>query len=263
MTTQIQSARQGLVTEPMRAVAAQEGLPPELVRERVALGHIVIPCNPGRPSQQTVGIGAGLRTKVNASIGTSSDICDLAWRCARRGHRRGERGRHPDGAHRRRRPGPGAPRSAGCAALPVGNVPLYQAFCEAARKYGDPNRLDPEYLFELIERQLADGMSFMAVHCGINRFTLERLRKQGYRYGGLVTKGGTFLVSWMEANHRENPLYEQFDRVAASWRSTTPCCPWATASGPGPSTTATTGPRWRKWSSTASWPNWAGTWAAR
>jgi len=103
-------------------------------------------------------------------------------------------------------------------ALPVGNVPLYQAFCEAARQYGDPNRLDPEFLFELIERQLADGMSFMAIHCGINRFSLERLRRQGYRYGGLVSKGGTFLVSWMETNHRENPLYEQFDRVCALMR---------------------------------------------
>jgi phosphomethylpyrimidine synthase len=97
--------------------------------------------------------------------------------------------------------------------LPVGNVPLYQAFCEAARKYGDPNRLDPEALFDLIERQCSDGISFMAVHCGINRCTVERLRKQGYRYGGLVSKGGVSMVAWMEANGRENPLFEQFDRV--------------------------------------------------
>jgi phosphomethylpyrimidine synthase len=53
----------------------------------------------------------------------------------------------------------------------------------------------------------------MAIHCGINRFSIERLRRQGYRYGGLVSKGGTFMVSWMEYNNRENPLYEQFDRV--------------------------------------------------
>ena len=55
----------------------------------------------------------------------------------------------------------------------------------------------------------------MAIHCGINRFTIERLRKQGFRYGGLVSKGGTFMVSWMEYNNCENPLYEQFDRVCA------------------------------------------------
>ena len=75
---------------------------------------------------------------------------------------------------------------------------LLRAFCEAARKYKNPNKLDPEYLFDLIEKQLDDGISFMAIHCGINLFSIERLRKQGYRYGGLVSKGGTFMVSWME-----------------------------------------------------------------
>jgi phosphomethylpyrimidine synthase len=98
-------------------------------------------------------------------------------------------------------------------ALPVGNVPLYQAFKETARKYQNPAKLDPEFLFELIERQLEDGLSFMAIHCGINRYTIERLRKQGFRYGGLASKGGTFMVAWMDATGRENPLYEQFDRV--------------------------------------------------
>ncbi len=215
MPTQIQAARQGLITPPMAAVAAQEGHEPEWIRLRVAEGRIVIPCNPVRPSQKPVGIGFGLRTKVNASIGTSSDICDLALEF------RKARIAETEGADTLMELSAGGDLDAirrevlASTALPVGNVPLYQAFCEAARKHGDPNRLDPEYLFELIERQLADGLSFMAIHCGINRFTLERLRKQGYRYGGLVSKGGTFLVSWMETNNRENPLYEQFDRVAA------------------------------------------------
>ncbi len=53
----------------------------------------------------------------------------------------------------------------------------------------------------------------MAIHCGINQYTIERLRKQGYRYGGLVSKGGTYMVAWMDINKKENPLYEQFDRV--------------------------------------------------
>jgi phosphomethylpyrimidine synthase len=97
--------------------------------------------------------------------------------------------------------------------LPVGNVPLYQAFRDAGEKYGDPNKLDEEMLFDLIERQCDDGMAFMAVHCGINRYTIERLEKQGYRYGGLVSKGGASMVAWMKANGRENPLYEKFDRV--------------------------------------------------
>jgi len=92
-------------------------------------------------------------------------------------------------------------------------VPLYQAFKEAIEKYHDPNKMPEELLFEVLERQCADGISFMAVHCGINRLTIERLRKQGYRYGGLVSRGGAYMVGWMLSNNRENPLYEQFDRV--------------------------------------------------
>jgi phosphomethylpyrimidine synthase len=68
-------------------------------------------------------------------------------------------------------------------------------------------------LFDMIERQCADGISFMAIHCGINLYTLERLEKQGYRYGGLVSKGGASMVAWMKTNQKENPLYARFDRV--------------------------------------------------
>ena len=213
--TQIELARQGIITDTMKAVAAAEALPEEIIRQGIAAGEIVVPCNFNRKHQKMVGIGKGLRTKVNASIGTSSDICDIdpEVRKARIAEAEGadtlmelSAGGDLDGIRR---------AVIDAVDLPVGNVPLYQAFCEAARKYGNPNRLDPEYLFDLIEKQLADGLSFMAIHCGINQFSIERLRKQGYRYGGLVSKGGTFLVSWMDGNNAENPLYEQFDRVCA------------------------------------------------
>jgi phosphomethylpyrimidine synthase len=213
MKTQLELAREGVTTPQMHKVAADEGLAPELIRERVARGEIVIAHHPARPHQKIVGIGRGLRTKVNASIGTSSDIADLPLEIAKAKIAEEERadtlmelstGGDLDAIRR---------AVLGATTLPVGNVPLYQAFSEATRRYHNPNKLDPEYLFELIERQLADGISFMAIHCGINRFSIERLRKQGYRYGGLVSKGGTFMVSWMEDHQRENPLYEQFDRV--------------------------------------------------
>ena len=215
MKTQLELAREGVITPQMNKVAADEGLAAELIRERVARGEIVIAHHPGRPHQKIVGIGRGLRTKVNGSIGTSSDIADLPLEV------RKAQIVEAEGADTLMELSTGGDldevRRAvlGATALPVGNVPLYQAFSEATRRHHNPNRLDPEYLFELIERQLADGISFMAIHCGINRFSIERLRRQGYRYGGLVSKGGTFMVSWMEYHHRENPLYEQFDRVCA------------------------------------------------
>lgn len=214
MKTQIEQARDGVVTPQMAAVAADEGLTPEYVREKVAQGRIVIPWNHVR-KPRVAGIGEGLRTKVNASIGTSSDIIDYQAEV------RKAKAAQESGADTLMELSVGGDldrvRREVIAAvdLPVGNVPLYQAFCEAARKYGDPNKLDEEMLFDLIEKQCADGMAFMAVHCGINLYTVERLRKQGYRYGGLVSKGGVSMVAWMLNNGKENPLYEKFDRVVS------------------------------------------------
>jgi phosphomethylpyrimidine synthase len=213
MKTQIELAREGVITEQVKTVALDEGFEPEIIRERVAKGEIVIPCNPKRPNQKIAGIGYGLRTKVNASIGTSSDICDIdaEVRKAKAAEEEGadtlmELSADGDMDEIRR-------AVIAATNLPVGNVPLYQAFKETTKIHQNPAKLDPEYLFDLIEKQLDDGLSFMAIHCGINLYTIERLRKQGYRYGGLASKGGTFMVSWMDANKRENPLYEQFDRV--------------------------------------------------
>ncbi len=212
MKTQIEIAREGSISPQMAAVAAEERVSHDYVRQMVAEGKIVIPWNHNR-KPRAVGIGKGLRTKVNASIGTSSDIIDYEAEV------RKARAALESGADTLMELSVGGDldrvRREVIAAvdLPVGNVPLYQAFCEAARKYGDPNKLDPEMLFDLIERQCEDGMAFMAVHCGINLYTVERLKRQGYRYGGLVSKGGVSMVAWMMANKRENPLYEQFDRV--------------------------------------------------
>jgi phosphomethylpyrimidine synthase len=215
MKTQIELAREGIVTAHMKQVALDENMPAEHIRAYVAKGEIVIPNNPKRARQKVVGIGTGLRTKVNASIGTSSDICDVDAEV------RKAMAAEQEGADTLMELSTGGDLDAirrtvlAHCTLPLGNVPLYQAFSEAARKYKNPSRLDPEYLFELIERQLDDGLSFMAIHCGINLYTIERLRKQGYRYGGLVSKGGTFMVAWMDQNKKENPLYAQFDRVCA------------------------------------------------
>jgi phosphomethylpyrimidine synthase len=212
LKTQIELARHGVLTTQMATIAQDENLSPDFILQMVAEGKIVIPWNHNR-KPKAVGIGKGLRTKVNASIGTSSDIVDYAEE-VRKAQAAEESGADTlmelsvgGDLDRIRR------EIIAAVDLPVGNVPLYQAFCEAGKKYGDPNRLDEEMLFDLIEQQCADGLAFMAVHCGINRYTIERLKRQGYRYGGLVSKGGVGMAAWMLANNRENPLYEKFDRV--------------------------------------------------
>ena len=215
MKTQLELAQQGKITKQIKEVASKEGISPGIIRKRVALGEIVIANHPKRPQQKIVGIGTGLRTKVNASIGTSSDICDVEMEI------RKTKIAEQEGADTLMELSAAGDfdtiRKAILAStnLPVGTVPLYQAFKETTSKYANPGKLDSEYLFDIIEKQLDDGISFMAIHCGINRYTVERLRKQGYRYGGLVSKGGTFMVAWMDINGKENPLYEQFDRVCA------------------------------------------------
>jgi len=210
--TQVEYAKEGILTKEMEQVAKEEGLDPHVVLERVKEGKIVIPLNHRRPSR-IVGIGLGLRTKVNASIGTSTDIVDIDMEIKK------AKAAQEAGADTLMELSVGGDLDKirrevlKAVELPVGNVPLYQAFCEANRKYGDPNKLEEEMLFEIIEKQCEDGISFMAIHCGINLYTLKRLEKQGYRYGGLVSKGGASMVAWMKANNKENPLYERFDRV--------------------------------------------------
>ncbi len=209
---QLQEALNGVVTAEMKEISQAEDIAPELVRQRTEKGQIIILKGRFR-ERKTVGIGSGLRTKINASIGTSTDVCDIDHevRKAVIAEKHGadtlmELSAAGDLDEVRR-------QVLQAVSLPVGNVPLYQAFCETIRKHRDPSKMDPEFLFDLIEKQCSDGIAFMAIHCGINLFTIERMKKQGYRYGGLCSKGGTLMIQWMMKNHRENPLFEHFDRV--------------------------------------------------
>jgi phosphomethylpyrimidine synthase len=210
--TQLERAGKGEITDEIRAVAADEGLAAEVLRERTASGQIVIPASRNRMIK-VVGIGKGLRTKVNASIGSSTDIADIAMEVKK------AKIAEQYGADTLMDLSVGgdipAIRKAVMDAIgfPVGTVPLYEAFSTAIGKYGAAVNMPAELLFEIIEKQCDEGVGFMAIHCGINRRTVEMLRKQHYRYGGLVSKGGSYMVAWMEHNNCENPLYEHFDRV--------------------------------------------------
>ncbi len=212
MTTLLKKAKAGKITPEMEAVAARESLQPETIRQGVEDGTIVIVSGYGRPEYAT-GIGRGLRTKVNASIGTSSDLADLELELEKASVAQAtgadtlmELSTAGDLDDIRR-------RVLGAVSLPVGNVPLYQASTDSAARFGSNLEMTADLLFEIIERQAADGIGFMAIHCGVNRITLEALRSQGGRSGGLVSRGGAFMSAWMSHHGRENPLFEQFDRL--------------------------------------------------
>lgn len=210
--TQLERAKKGEITEEVRIVSADEGLEVETVRRRVGSGKIVIPVNKNRKNK-LAGIGKGLSTKINASIGTSTDISDISMEIekAKIAEEHGADTLMDLSVGGNIKEVRGAVMEA--ITLPVGTVPLYEAFAIAIEKYGGAVNMPEELLWDILERQCEEGVSFMAIHCGINLMTIDRLKKQGYRYGGLVSKGGSYLTAWMLHNNRENPLYEKFDRV--------------------------------------------------
>jgi phosphomethylpyrimidine synthase len=205
----IDEARSGIITEEMRIVARQEGVTEDFVRRGLAGGHIVIPVSPYR-DVKICGIGEGLRTKVNASIGTSSDIVDISMEIekARMAEKAGadtlmELSTGGDMVEIRK-------QVIANTTLSVGSVPLYQAFIEAAIKDGAVVHMREDDLFRITAEQAALGTNFMAIHTGINGETVKRLQNQG-RHGGLVSRGGAFMTAWMLHNGKENPLYSEFD----------------------------------------------------
>ncbi len=209
--TQIEAARKGLVTSEMIEVAEDEGLLAEDVRARVASGEVVIPHNQHHRFR-AIGIGRGLRTKVNANIGASNfhqlleEEVEKLYTAVRFGADsvmdlstgtdldkiRGE--------------------LLSRAPLMLGTVPIYQVASERSIM-----ELEKEFFLDVIERQAKQGVDYMTLHCGVTRETVQRLRGH-QRIEGIVSRGGALLAAWIERTGNENPLYEYFDEVCAILR---------------------------------------------
>ena len=210
--TQRMKAQKGIITKEMKRVAREEEVSPEWLREKISSGRIVIPANRNHKGLHPMGIGEGLRIKVNTNIGTSSDHVDLEEELKKLevSIQAGtdtvmdlSTGGDIDAIRReiiRHSP------------IPVGTVPIYEAAIEAVRKRKALAKMRVEDLFEVIERQAEEGVDFITVHCGVTRSSVERLRL-GHRRMGVVSRGGSFLIEWMIYNGQENPLYEHFDRL--------------------------------------------------
>jgi len=212
--TEREEAVAGNVTQAMRHVADSEGLDAEYVMLGLAAGTIVIPANPRHPNLKPGGVGKGLRVKVNANIGTSASFPDTAKELEKL------RAAIRAGADAVMDLSTGAPEDINRtrraiveeSVVPVGTVPIYQATVEALEIRGAVVDFTPEDLFRVIRTQAEDGVDFMTVHCGVTRSSIERLRNEG-RVTGIVSRGGAFLTAWMVHHEKENPLYEQYDRL--------------------------------------------------
>jgi len=210
--TQKIEAQEGVVTKEMRSVVRQEGVSPEWLQEKISSGRIVIPANRNHKGLHAIGIGEGLRIKVNTNLGTSSDHTDLEEELKKLevSIRAGtdtvmdlSTGGDIDAIRR---------EILRHSAIPLGTVPIYEAAIEAVKKRKALAKMRAEDLFEVIERQAEEGVDFITVHCGVTRSSVERLRRD-HRRMGVVSRGGSFLIEWMIYNSQENPLYEQFDRL--------------------------------------------------
>jgi len=210
--TQMEDAQAGKITAEMEAVASEEKIDADRIRTGVACGEIVIPKNSRHSGFKPVGIGKGLRTKVNANVGTSTDCDDLQLELKK------AKIAVEAGADTIMDLSTGgdimAVRRTMIEEVPVviGTVPIYQAVIDAIQEKGALVEMTADDLFNAIENQAEEGVDFFTVHCGVTFHSLERLKKQG-RLMDVVSRGGSFLITWMLANQKENPLYEQFDRL--------------------------------------------------
>ncbi len=207
MATQIESARAGEITAEMEYVAKQERLTPELVREEVAVGRLVIPANrvhlAGR--LEPLGIGIAVKCKINANIGNSAVTSSIE----------GEMEKLHTSVHY------GADTvmdlSTGndidnirkaiieASPVPIGTVPIYQMLEELG---GDIEDMRAQHFLDMVEHQAKQGVDYMTIHCGVK---LEHLHLTTQRVTGIVSRGGSLIAKWMMVHREENPLYTHFE----------------------------------------------------
>lgn len=206
---QMTEAKRGMVTPEMEVVAKAERKPVEFLLRGIAAGRMIIPRNVGRENVSVQGIGEGLRTKINANIGTSPDYANIDEEVekARIAVKYGADtvmdlsiGGDIDEVRR---------RILRAVNVPVGTVPIYHAGIEVTKR-GDIVDMSSDDIFNAIRRHAEDGVDFVTVHCGVTKVAIEALKRSG-RLLEVVSRGGSFLAAWIIHNNEENPLYREFD----------------------------------------------------
>ena len=209
--TRLEEAKKNIITDEMKRAALREGVSPEVIRKGMADGTIIITRNRLRDIEP-LAIGAGLKTKVNANIGSSEDRADGAVELDKL------RAAVDAGADAVMDLSTGGDVDAirkeilkECR-VPIGTVPIYQAALDSKKKGKSFVELTPDEIFETIEKHARDGVDFVTIHSGVTRGALKRLRSEG-RIMGIVSRGGALTAEWMRYNKKENPLFEEFDRL--------------------------------------------------
>ncbi len=206
--TQMHYARQGLVTEEMTFVAQREQLAPDLIRDEVARGRLIIPANVNHLNLEPMAIGIASRCKVNANIGASPNSSNLQDEVEKL------KLAVKYGADTVMDLSTGGGnldqiRSAIIQAspVPIGTVPMYQAMESV---HGDVEKLSADDILHVIETHAKQGVDYMTIHAGI---LIEHLPLVKHRLTGIVSRGGGIIARWMLTHHQQNPLYTHFQDI--------------------------------------------------
>lgn len=208
-TTQMNAARQGIITDEMRTVAEKEGIAPEKLMEYVATGTAIIPCNKNHKAISPAGVGSMLKTKINVNLGTSRDCKDLNMELEKV-QSAVDMGAEAimdlsscgDTQKFRRL------LTEKCPAM-IGTVPIY----DAVVYYHKPLiQITTDEWIDIVKMHAQDGVDFMTIHCGINKETAVKF-KRNKRLMNIVSRGGSIIFAWMEMTGNENPFYERFDEI--------------------------------------------------
>lgn len=212
--TLIEIAKAGKTDKRMKAAAAAEGIDIETIRNGIAAGTFVIPWADGHELKNPCAVGDGLKIKVNANFGTSSDKCSIEYELEKMraaidagadavmdlstgGNLREIRKQVRDNCR-----------------VSLGSVPMYEAGHMAVSRGDSFKDMTAEDMLEAVRLHVEDGVDFITVHCGITRRAVEFLKEKP-RVCGIVSRGGSLVARWMVANNQENPLYEHFDKIVA------------------------------------------------
>ena len=205
-------ASNGIITDEIKMVAEYEGLDPDYIRDGIAMGTIVIPKNNKRLFKHVRGIGKNLRTKVNANIGASPYHMDVEEELRK--------------LHAAVKHGTDSVMDLSLGSklinirkeilkasdVMVGTVPIYQTGFELSAKKRDITDMKIDDFLHTVRKQAEDGVDFMTIHSGVTLQALEAIESQP-RILDVVSRGGSFLVSWMKANMKESPLFTYYDEI--------------------------------------------------
>lgn len=210
--TVLELLQEGITPPLVLAAAGAEGIAAETLAEKMLAGIAVVPAGRTGRHVRPTAIGEGLRTKVNANLGSSSESISESEEIKKL------RVAEQSGADAVMDLSSGGDTLAmrrlllAATDLPFGTVPIYEATVEARDKTGTMVDMNPADLLSAVERHAAGGVDFMTIHAGLTRAAIDQLKSQG-RLMDVVSRGGAFMIAWMLHHDRENPFYEEYDAL--------------------------------------------------